>query len=168
MKTTNLPAEQEEFPMRSLFRYSLLGFCAAALAVGVMLLSSPRFERKANAAFSTKLKISQFRENGPGTTGSCGTTADNRTAFCNGRKDEFIEIYNNTDSNYGVGSCSGVATPCTTDAVFQGGIGVFASAGNGTTDPTVTEVCFIPAANSTAVPATAVTVIPPRGHVLCT
>ena len=144
--------------MRSLFRYSLLGFCAAALAIGVMLLSSPRFERKANAAFSTKLKISQFRENGPGTTGSCGTTADGRTAFCNGRKDEFIEIYNNTDSNYGVGSCSGVATPCTTDTVFQGGIGVFASSGNGTTDPTVTEVCFIPTG----------TVIPPRGYALCT
>src|SRR2546425_5917312 len=116
MKTTNLPAEQEEFPMRSLFRYSLLGFCAAALVIGVILLSSPRFERKANAAFSTKLKISQFRENGPGTTGPCpGTLAAGGSPNCNGRKDEFIEIYNNTDSNYQVGTCSGVDSPCTTD-----------------------------------------------------
>src|SRR5438132_4472288 len=132
MKSTNLPAQQEEFPMRSLFRYSLLGFCAAVLVVGVVLLSSPRLERKVHASIQTpsKLRISQFRENGPGTTGSCGVTAYSSvgtpaTAFCNGRKDEFIEIYNATDGNYVVGS---------SDNTNAGGIAVFASAGNGTSD----------------------------------
>lgn len=142
--------------MRSLFRYSLLGFCAAVLVVGVVLLSSPRLERKVHASIQSpsKIRISQFRENGPGTTGSCGATAYSSagtpaTAFCNGRKDEFIEIYNATEANYVVG---------TTDPVNAGGIGVFASAGNGTTDNVVTLVCQIPTG----------TVIPPRGHLLCT
>ena len=142
--------------MRSLFRYSLLGFCAAVLVVGVVLLSSPRLERKVHASIQSpsKIRISQFRENGPGTTGSCGVTAYSSagtpaTAFCNGRKDEFIEIYNATEANYTVG---------TTDPTNAGGIAVFASAGNGTIDNVVTMVCQIPNG----------TVIPPRGHVLCT
>jgi hypothetical protein len=122
--------------MRSQFRISLLVVAAATLVIMVLMSSSTRWEEKANAATSTKLKISQFRENGPKSTGIGGS------------QDEFIEIYNNTDSNFTVG---------TTDLSNQGGIGVFASAGNGVTDNVVTIVCQIP--NGTVIPA--------RGHVLC-
>lgn len=122
--------------MRSQFRISLLVVAAATLVIMVLMSSSTRWEEKANAATSTKLKISQFRENGPAATG------------LRGAQDEFIEIYNNTDAIFVVG---------TTDPTNQGGIGVFASAGNGVTDNVVTLVCLIP--NGTQIPA--------RGHVLC-
>ncbi len=122
--------------MRSQFRISLLVVAAATLVIMVLMSSSTRWEEKASAATSTNLKISQFRENGPNTTGIKGS------------QDEFIEIYNNTDATYIVG---------TTDLTNQGGIGVFASAGNGVTDNVVTLVCRIP--DGTQIPA--------RGHILC-
>lgn len=122
--------------MRSQFRISLLVVAAATLVIMVLMSSSTRLEETAHAATSTKLKISEFRENGPASTGVKGS------------QDEFIEIYNNTDAAFIVG---------TTDLSNQGGIGVFASAGNGVTDNVVTLVCQIP--NGTVIPA--------RGHVLC-
>lgn len=130
--------------MRSQFRISLLVVAAATLVIMVLMSSSTRLEEKAHAATSTKLKISQFRENGPGGTG--GSTA-------RGSQDEFIEIYNNTDVPFLVGTDTDAgATPSN-----QGGIGVFASAGNGTTNNIVTLVCKIPDGTS----------IPARGYVLC-
>lgn len=129
--------------MRSHFRFSVLAVAAATLVILGIVSSSTRLEEKAYASIpASQLKISQFRENGPGGTGSSVQS-----------QDEFIEIYNNTDFVYTVGTTN----PTFGVAPGTKGIGVFASAGNGVTDNVVTLVCTIPDG----------TIIPARGYVLC-
>ncbi len=101
------------------------------------------------------LRISEFRENGPGTDGPFPAM---KSPFNSDKilvetlqpsKDEFIEIYNHTPTDVQVG---------TTIPTNNGGLGVFASAGNGVTDNVVTLVCRIPDG----------TIIRAKGYVLCT
>ncbi len=101
------------------------------------------------------LRISEFRENGPGSSGLLPSPllkspSDNIVIeVLNPSRDEFIEIYNHTPTDVQVG---------TTIPSNDGGIGVFASAGNGVTDNVVTLVCRIPDG----------TIIRAKGYVLCT
>lgn len=125
--------------MRSLVRYSLIALGLLALVITVLVFR-PRLEQKAqaqsapNAVKSRTLVISAFRENGP-----------------NGTSDEFVELFNPSNASVTVSNISGDPNGAAT------GIGVFSSAGNGTTSNAVTLRCHVPGA----------AVIKGRGWYLC-
>ncbi len=126
--------------MRSLLRYSLVAAAIGALVLLSIATLTRQIEQKvqaqspANTVKTKLLVISAFRENGP-----------------NGTGDEFVELFNPKTTAVLGSDLSGDPNGTGT------GIGVFSSAGNGTTSNAVSLRCHVPGIAS----------IPARGWYLC-
>lgn len=124
--------------MRSLLRYSLVAAALGALVLLSIATLTRQIEQKAYAqAVGKTLVISSFRANGPG-----------------GTSDEFVEIFNTTNSPI---LASGVSLDPSAPSGPGFGIGVFANAGPTSASAKPSLVCQIPGTVT----------IPARGHYLC-